>query len=317
MPAWKNGKRVREFKGKSLVTLPLDYVTVDTETTGLDSQYCNLIEVSAIRVRGGEITDTFSSLVRPPCLEIWSGGQWIEGYVDDFITGLTGITNEMLEDAPKPEEVLPQYAGFLGDDILLGHNAPFDVNFLYDAFLDCLGDPLRNDYLDTLRISRKLLPELPHHRLSDLAEALQVPYEGAHRALADCGMTHACYLRLREIALERGTEEDYTRSFLPKKKGKEAVRPRTKTFDESHPLFGKTVVITGALSRVSRQEAMQLIADAGGFNGEAVTSKTDFLVVGSTASQAAPADASGGLVLRGNGLSVLSEAAFLRLLNGG
>ena len=138
-------------------------------------------------------------------------------YADSFITGLTGITNEMLEDAPGPEEILPKAHAFLEDRVLLGHNVQFDVNFLYDAFEQWLGRPLRNDFLDTLRLSRKLLPELPHHRLSDLAAALGVRYEGAHRAEADCRITHGCYLKLRELALERFSEEEFIRLF-PRKR---------------------------------------------------------------------------------------------------
>ena len=85
--------------------------------------------------------------------------------MDDFIQGLTGITDEMLEDAPLPEDALPQVEEFLGKDLLLGHNVGFDTAFLYDSFRKYLGRPLENDSLDHLRIARKLLPQLPHHRL--------------------------------------------------------------------------------------------------------------------------------------------------------
>ena len=185
---------MREEKGKSLVALPVDYVVVDTETTGLSSGRSHIIELSALRVRNGEVTEVFSSLIRPPKQEICEFGEVRYAYADSFITGLTGITNEMLEDAPGPEEILPKAHAFLEDRVLLGHNVQFDVNFLYDAFEQWLGRPLRNDFLDTLRLSRKLLPELPHHRLSDLAAALGVRYEGAHRAEADCRITHGLSL---------------------------------------------------------------------------------------------------------------------------
>ena len=93
---------------------------VDTETTGLSTDTCGLIEVSALRVRNSKVQDTFSTLIRPPWREVQRNGEWTEGYVDDFIQGLTGITNEMLEDAPLPEEALPLVEEFLGDDLLFG-----------------------------------------------------------------------------------------------------------------------------------------------------------------------------------------------------
>ena len=188
---------------------------VDTETTGLSTESCCLIEVSALRVRQGRVAAEFSTLIRPPWREVQKNGQWQEGYVDDFIQGLTGITDEMLEGAPLPEETLPQVEDFLGRDLLLGHNVHnvgFDTAFLYDSFQKYLGRPLGNNSLDQLRLARKLLPQLPHHRLGDVAAALGVPYQGAHRALADCWITYGCYEKLRALALSQGTEEE----FLPK-----------------------------------------------------------------------------------------------------
>lgn len=315
MIGWENGKRTRPEKGKSLVILPLDYTVVDIETTGLD-RYCSVIEASALRVKDGEVTAEFSSLIRPPKLELYRGGEWVEGYVNDFIIGLTGITDDMLESAPGPEEVLPRLAEFLGDGLLMGHNVPFDVNFLYDAFVDTLGQPLRNDYVDTLRVSRKLLPHLPHHRLSDLAAALGVSYEGAHRSLADCRITHACYLKLRERALENGTEEEFSRSFGKRKSG-EKMLPRLEA-DKNHPLYRKRVCFVGKLHSMSRREAKELVAKLGGIGEDSVTEKTDYLVIAS-----APVDLPKGrkasaapLTLQGGRVVVLSEAAFLNLVRG-
>lgn len=320
MPGWKNGKRVREEKGNSLMGLPLDYVVVDTETTGLDPQYCGLIEASALRVRGGRVTDSFSSLIRPPKLELYCGGEWIEGYVDKFITGLTGITNEMLDAAPKPEEVLPGLADFLGEDVILGHNVNFDVSFLYDAFWDYLGQPLRNDYIDHLRIARKLLPELPHHRLSDVAAHLGVSYEGAHRSLTDCRITNECYLKLREAALKSGSEEDFLALFQKKRPGRNAqpVRPPADDLDPNHPLYGKRVAFAGKLRFMDRREAMRLVANAGGINEAGISAKTDFLVIGSTVPGGGKCPdgeaASAGPVWKGQGITVISEEAFRQMV---
>lgn len=303
-------------RGKSVLGLPLDYTVVDTETTGLSSDSCGLIEISGVKVRGGEIVRTFSSLLRPAPHGVRIDGEWCEGYVDSFIIQLTGITNEMLERAPAPETVLPQFAEFLGDDLILGHNVGFDVGFLDRSYRRCLGFPLRNDSLDLLRIARKLLPGQRRHRLADVSAALGVSYEGAHRAETDCRITNDCYLILRERALSQGTEEDFVRLF-DRKKAPWPLRPKSREFDTSHPLYGKTVVITGTLRGMPRREAMQLVVDAGGVNGDSVTDKTDYLVVGSTdfeltAPKRDEAPCKAGL--RKAGTSVISEAAFFRLL---
>ena len=104
----------------------------------------------------------FSSLIRPPKQEICEFGEVRYAYADSFITGLTGITNEMLEDAPGPEEIPSE------GPCLFGRSGPFGTQctvrcefFFMMPLNNGLGRPLRNDFLDTLRLSRKLLPELP------------------------------------------------------------------------------------------------------------------------------------------------------------
>lgn len=146
----------RRQKGNSLLSFPNDFTVVDLETTGLDSTFDEIIEVGAIRVRNGNVTDTFNSLVKP------------EEEIDEFITEITGITNEMVADAPSISKVLPNFLSFVGDDIIVGHNVSFDINFLYDTYLKLSDRYFSNSYSDTLRLSKRLLPELKHHRLKDL-----------------------------------------------------------------------------------------------------------------------------------------------------
>ena len=296
------GKVDRPGKGESRLCLPRDYTVVDTETTGLSSETCGLIEVGALRVRSGQVTDTFSTLIRPPWREVLRGGEWTEGYVDDFIQNLTGIDDGMLENAPLPEDALPQVEAFLGEDLILGHNVGFDMAFLYDSFQKYLGRPCKNDSLDHLRIAKKLLPEMPHHRLGDVAEALGVSYQGAHRALADCWITYRCYEKLREKALSQGTEEDFLRLFKKQRPPKYPGVP-------GHPFYKKQLVFAGELKSLPRAKAAELVLRAGGRVEKEVSGKTDFLVV------AVPGDK----VLPGKqgGPAILPEGAFLKLLGEG
>lgn len=291
-------KPQRPGKGESVLCLPRDYTVVDTETTGLSTESCCLIEVSALRVREGRVAAEFSTLIRPPWREVQKNGQWQEGYVDDFIQGLTGITDEMLEGAPLPEEALPQVEDFLGRDLLLGHNVGFDTAFLYDSFQKYLGRPLGNSSLDQLRLARKLLPQLPHHRLGDVAAALGVPYEGAHRALADCWITYGCYEKLRALALSQGTEEEFLQRFEKKK----SPKPRYPGVP-GHPFYQKTLVLTGSLDTSQNREA---VLRAGGKVGKEVAAGVDFVAI--------PAPGEKPLPGKEGGPYILPQGAFYRLL---
>lgn len=291
-------KPQRPGKGESVLCLPRDYTVVDTETTGLSTESCCLIEVSALRVREGRVAAEFSTLIRPPWREVQKNGQWQQGYVDDFIQGLTGITDEMLEGAPLPEETLPQVEDFLGRDLLLGHNVGFDTAFLYDSFQKYLGRPLGNNSLDQLRLARKLLPQLPHHRLGDVAAALGVPYEGAHRALADCWITYGCYEKLRALALSQGTEEEFLQRFEKKKPAK----PRYPGVP-GHPFYQKTLVLTGSLDTPQNREA---VLRAGGKVGKEVAAGVDFVAI--------PAPGEKPLPGKEGGPYILPQGAFYRLL---
>lgn len=291
-------KPQRPGKGESVLCLPRDYTVVDTETTGLSTESCCLIEVSALRVREGRVAAEFSTLIRPPWREVQKNGQWQQGYVDDFIQGLTGITDEMLEGAPLPEEALPQVEAFLGQDLLLGHNVGFDTAFLYDSFQKYLGRPLGNNSLDQLRLARKLLPHLPHHRLGDVAAALGVPYQGAHRALADCWITYGCYEKLRALALSQGTEEEFLQRFEKKK----SPKPRYPGVP-GHPFYQKTLVLTGRLDTPQNREA---VLRAGGKVGKEVAAGVDFVAI--------PAPGEKPLPGKEGGPSILPQGAFYQLL---
>ena len=171
----------RPYKGQSLLLALDDYTAVDIETTGLSPRHSAIIEVGAVRFRAGRPVDEVSLLINP-------------GYdLPPAITALTGITDDMLWTAPPVSDVLPYFLDFVGADVILGHNVHFDVNFLYDKALAIGQPPVSNDFVDTMRISRKLYPEMEHHRLCDLAERFGVVPETAHRALADCYTAAACY----------------------------------------------------------------------------------------------------------------------------
>lgn len=178
-------RKVREHKGNSLIKDLDNYVVLDIETTSLDSYYGEILEISAVKVRNKKEVEYFSELIK------------INNEVGYFTTRLTGITNEMmLNEGKELKEVLQNFKKFLGDDIIIGHNVNFDINFIYDSMQDNLDEYLSNDYIDTLRISRKILPNLKHHKLDDLIDYFNLTKRNEHRALNDCVLTNQVYINL-------------------------------------------------------------------------------------------------------------------------
>lgn len=267
-------KTERINKGKSLISFPTNFTVIDIETTGLSPTFDEIIELAAIRVRDGVITDHFTSLVQP------------RFEVDKYIEELTGITNDMLSSAPRISSILPQFIDFIGDDILVGHNVNFDINFIYDNSKSISCKILNNDFVDTMRIFKKLHPELEHHRLYDLSTLYKLDYSKAHRSLADCEITHLSYQHLYDEILTKFTDvQEFIDLFKKKSKSHSGVKAAnitatTTDIDEDNPLFGKVVVFTGSLERMIRKDAMQLVVNYGGINGDGVTKKTNYLVLG-------------------------------------
>lgn len=181
----------RTYKGKSLYEFPSDYTVVDIETNGLIAGTCEIIEVSALKIRAEKLQAHFTSLIKPTYPINW------------FITRLTGITNDTVKDAPQVTDVLQAFYDFVGKDILIGHNVHFDVNFLYDNLLLHNGLVLDNSFIDTLRLARKALPLLPDHKQATVAAHYGIPTNGAHRALRDCEICNECYLRLKSELLKK------------------------------------------------------------------------------------------------------------------
>ena len=198
----------RKNKGNSIIDFPCDYCVVDIETTGLSPEWDNIIEIAAVKFSDGKIVDTFQSLLQPLSFK----GEVIS--VNEFITKLPGITNQMLANAPKPKEVLTNFDKFLGNSIIVGYNVNFDINFLYDAFETYLNKDLCNDFIDVMRIARKLHPELAHHRLKDMVDLFELTNENAHRAFSDCVATDACYKKLQyEVKKEYNSLSEFCNIF--------------------------------------------------------------------------------------------------------
>ena len=199
-----NNPAPKRNKGKSLNEFPSDFCVVDLETTGLNPVYDEIIEVGLLKVRDNKVIDSFTSLVRPETVYVDKdddGNIISEYYIDDFIVELTGITNEMLAEAPTLKENFEEILGFIDNDVIVGHNVNFDINFLYDFATDNYSKELSNDFWDLMKLSRRILKDIDRHRLIDLADFFGYTFTG-HRALNDCQATLDIMTRLKRYANE-------------------------------------------------------------------------------------------------------------------
>lgn len=258
-------------KGKSIKALPDNFVVLDLETTGLDYQYDNIIEISALRIRSGEITETFSTLVNPGCS------------IAPWISELTGITDEMLVTAPPLSDVIHDTRQFVADDIIIGHNVSFDVSFLCAACVKFSKAQLLNDYVDTMRIARRVEPGLKHYRLKDLVAIYNVKVDRAHRAEDDCIATLKCYYAMREKIEKDEPLSEFIKRWNSKYSKPVDLRSLSASgndFDETHMLYGKHCCFTGTLEKMQRVDAAQMVINVGGFCDNGVNRETNFLILG-------------------------------------
>ena len=167
------------------------YVVFDLETTGFSSVKDKIIEIGAVKVADGKITDKFSTFVNP------------KRPIPFEITQLTSITDQMVMEAPAIETVLPQFLEFVGDAVLVAHNAGFDVGFIEQ---NCRYQDIAAEFtsVDTVAMARILLPTLSKFKLNIVANALHISLDNHHRAVDDAGATAEIFVKFIEMLRQRG-----------------------------------------------------------------------------------------------------------------
>ena len=167
-------------------------VVLDFETTGLSPNMGDrAIEIGAVRIENGDITDTFQELMYP--------GMRVSAFIEEY----TGISNDMLKKAAPCEEVMDRFADFIGDDNLLAHNASFDKRFL-DAEFHIIGRRYSGKFACSLLLARRIFQAAPNHKLGTLVKYTNIPSEGNfHRALYDSEMTAKLWLKILEDIRDR------------------------------------------------------------------------------------------------------------------
>lgn len=186
-------------KGQSIDTT---YCVLDLETTGFSFRTEKITEVGIMKVKNGEVIDEFSCFVNP------------EKPIPQRVVEVTNITDDMVKDAETIDKVMPKILEFIGDSVLVAHNADFDIGFLkYNA--NELGLSLDNTYLDTLRLAKDLFPDYKKYKLGKIAENLGIKVEVAHRALDDVDTTVKVLNVMLNMLKEKGVEtlDDITKKI--------------------------------------------------------------------------------------------------------
>ena len=229
-----------------------EFVALDIETTGLDPQREAILEIGAVRFNGRRVEQEWSTLVNP-------GRR-----VPTFITQLTGISNQMVAQAPPISDVRAGLQDFVGDAVIIGHNVRFDLSFLqrYRLFT-------YNETIDTYEMASVLLPNASRYGLGSLASQLVVPLPATHRALDDALVTHGVYLRLHELALNLpldlladivrlGEQVDWGGylgfRYALQERSKETMRARPAAQPARGPWFGEEYDLRGAPLLVPNEE---------------------------------------------------------------
>lgn len=304
--------KVQRQKGKSLLELPDDYTIVDIETTGLSLKYSEIIEVALIKIRNNQIAEKFESLVKPATA------------VNDVIIKLTGISNDMLINAPSINLIVEQIKDFIGTDIVIAHNANFDINFLYDSFLNHLNVELSNDFVDTLRISRKAFSEYPKHTLSYLCDNIPIAKGGMHRAMCDCLVTFELYKICKDKILNENISLPTTKNSYHKStyiNTTQILVQDESVIDEESLLYGNECVFTGSLTQMSRSEAMQYVVNIGGLVKNRISKDTKYLIMGiqdyavfTDGKESSKTKKAKELISSGCNINIISEEEFYKII---
>lgn len=173
------------------------YIVVDIETTGLNRERDQITEIAALKIEGNRIVDKFETLINPLMK------------IPVEIIQLTGITDSMVKDKPTIQEVLPTFIDFIKKDILVAHNAIFDIGFLNFNYNKYFNMSLDNRNICTMNLAKKIVSTIPSYRLSSLCNYFDIKNESAHRAMGDVYATTKLFTKFQAIMHNNGLKGDH------------------------------------------------------------------------------------------------------------
>ena len=252
-------------KGQEWPDFISDYTMLDIETTGLNPYRDHVTELGAVKVRANKVVDEFSQLVVYPR----------SNHVPSFITKLNGITEELLLKEGKPvKEAMTAFRKFIGDDIIIGYNVNFDLNFLYDLARKFHLPELSNNYVDVLRLARVYYPQ-QHNRLLDCIQRAGIAQVEQHHGLEDSLDTKKVY-------------DDFHRHFTPellqeaqgKLKNIDLLQEELEVWELGfrNPVNNKKIAFAPEVE-ISGTEAAQMVNNMNGIAQTGVKADTDYLIM--------------------------------------
>ncbi len=258
---------MRDFKGKSTLVLVDDFCIISVKLSAGIKQDGDIIELSSIKIRNGVVVDTFDQLLKPRHSIFYNS------------MVATNISDAMVKDCPTFIEVIDRFKEFIGNDILISHSIAQDYNAIYDSCVLYGVHPIENDFIDTLRLSRRTLSFLRNHSMVALCDYFKLKSIN-YTAVDDCYTKLWIYQEIRK----RLSDEDIKK--LSKVKtirynnhaGMLEIDPSL--FNKEHKFYNKTVAIGCKIPAYSRKQIVEMITNAGGIFVKRVTRKTDYIIWG-------------------------------------
>lgn len=253
-------------KGQEKPDFLTNYTMLDIETTGLSPYRDRITELGGVKVRNNQIVDQYTNLVKFPG----------NNRVPAFITKLNGITEEQIVNEGIPaEQAIKEFREFIGDDIIIGYNVNFDLNFLYDLSQKYGLPVLNNNYVDVLRLARAYYPR-QHNRLIDCMQRAGIAQVEQHHGLADS---------LDTIKVYNDFNQHFTEDLLEKARGK--IKNVDLTGDDvdytqlgfRNPIQNKRIVLSGHF-HLNEADASKMITNMGGQSDNNVMANTNYLIMG-------------------------------------
>ncbi len=302
----------------------MDFITIDFETATSDRD--SPCEIGLTFVENNRIKDVKSWLIKPSYYP----------YFDDFNVSIHGITPIDVKNAPEFGDLWNEIKPLIDGQFLIAHNAGFDMSVLRRT-LESYQIPFPElQYSCSYIFSKKVWEGLPAYDLKTLCRHNQIPLNH-HRAAGDSEAAAKLSLKAFETSEVNSIEEFpsklgttigclYTGGYIPSNTKRQYIKPEEIIGDPAKHnresiFYGRTVVFTGTLMSMLRKDARQLIADIGGMNGNGVTKKTDYLIVGQQDYRVVGEEGMSSkqekaikLIERGSGLEILSEDDFLKNL---
>ena len=252
-------------KGQEWPDFISDYTMLDIETTGLNPYRDHVTELGAVKVRANKVVDEFSQLVVYPR----------SNHVPSFITKLNGITEDLLLEKGKPvKEAMTAFRTFIGDDIIIGYNVNFDLNFLYDLARKFHLPELSNNYVDVLRLARVYYPQ-QHNRLLDCIQRAGIAQVEQHHGLADSLDTKKVYDDFRQ---------HFTPELLQEAQGKlkniDLLQEELEVWELGfrNPVNNKKIAFAPEVE-INGTEAAQMVNNMNGVAQTGVKADTDYLIM--------------------------------------